>query len=210
MCNPVCRSNSSRHNYISTYGVEENIYEEIGDARGAFENPYNFSSERRSTPRPVSEEVRQVQRGHQRVLGQLDLAMEALIMPGDPLPEEDPDDEVGPTDELLTPDSGFHSGSGYAIGWRSNVAASLPPPRKESPPPPSQTHRRSRSLRQELGLFAKKGWKMTGLHKISVASSEYLYPVFFCYFRWCVFVSLSLISIATGSRVFCLLILLQS
>jgi hypothetical protein len=177
VCNPVCRSNSSRHNYISTYGVEENIYEEIGDARGAFENPYNFSLEERrgGAPLAVSEEVRQVQRGHQRVLGQLDLAMEALIMPGDPLPEEDPDDEVGPTDELLTPDSGFHSGSGYAVGWRSNVAASLPPPRKDSPPPPAHnTHRRSRSLRQELGLFAKKGWKMAGLSKIGVASSEYM------------------------------------
>jgi hypothetical protein len=190
--------------------VEENIYEEIGDARGAFENPYNFSLEERrgGAPLPVSEEVRQVQRGHQRVLGQLDLAMEALIMPGDPLPEEDPDDEVGPTDELLTPDSGFHSGSGYAVGWRSNVAASLPPPRKDSPPPPAHnTHRRSRSLRQELGLFAKKGWKMAGLSKIGVASSEYMRStlsfLYIRYFRWCVFVSL--IAHQHSNRITCLL-----
>lgn len=121
----------SRHNYITTYGVEENIYEEIADARGAFENPYDFaerctprykgsaaryralgralseedscykeagSQQYRPLGRAVSEEVRQVQRGHQRVLGQLDLAMEALIMPGsDPETAEqdaEPDDEV--------------------------------------------------------------------------------------------------------------------
>ncbi|CAB3378777.1 Hypothetical predicted protein [Cloeon dipterum] len=173
---------SSRHHYISSYGVEENIYEEIGDDR--FENPYNNgggsehgSGGRRPPAMAVSEEVRQVQRGHQRVLGQLDLAMEALIMPGDVLngPDADPlgpDDEVGPTDELLTPDSGFHSGSGYALGWRANI--SLPPPSRKDSPPQSpgqmqqpQSHRRTRSLRQELGLLAKKSWKMTGLARIS-------------------------------------------
>jgi hypothetical protein len=89
----------SRHNYISTYGVEENIYEEIAEARGAFENPYEFAERPVSSPRYralVHEEVRRVQRGHRRVLGELDLAMEALIMPGDDVESApaDPDDEV--------------------------------------------------------------------------------------------------------------------
>ncbi|KAF4520917.1 hypothetical protein B566_EDAN008892, partial [Ephemera danica] len=92
---------SSRHNYISTYGVEENIYEEIAEARGAFENPYEFAERSMNTSGPkyrnlVHEEVRRVQRGHRRVLGELDLAMEALIMPGEEVESAappDPDDE---------------------------------------------------------------------------------------------------------------------
>ncbi|XP_059475439.1 rho guanine nucleotide exchange factor 10-like protein [Neocloeon triangulifer] len=166
---PSPSSRSDRQRYISTYGVEENIYEEISEARGAFENPYSFE-ERCSRPMPTSEEVRQVQRGHQWVLGQLDLAMETLLMPGDVLPDDDPGlDAVCPTDDLLTPDSGFQSGSGYALGWRSNV--SLPPPRKENSPL-LPGHRRSRSLKQGLGLFSKRGWKMTGLAKVAAAGID--------------------------------------
>lgn len=175
---PTIRSQRSRHNYISTYGVEENIYEEISEARGALENPYQFAERPDvSSPRyralraAVNEEVLKVQRGHRRVLGELDLGMETLIMPGTETETAndvmDPDDEVGPTDELLTPDSGFHSGSGYAVGWRASctsTAGSLPPPQRESPPPQS-SHRRSRSLREEIGLFAKKGWRFPGFSK---------------------------------------------
>ncbi|KAG8224691.1 hypothetical protein J437_LFUL003806 [Ladona fulva] len=228
-----------RHTFISTYGVEENIYEEICEARGAFENPYEFAEDsgggasvgsgvggllgtgflmgRRRKVAPVKngkdlrateglpgcskdaacgssggasggearssnikkiveEEVRRVQMGHNRVLGELNLSVEAMLMPDSQSEGEDDEEEegygdgfrpssatttttaeeeaelllsVGPTDELLSPDSGFQSSSSGSVTSSMRAApdtprstrsipASMPPPTRSRgmPPPP--------------------------------------------------------------------------
>lgn len=88
----------------------------------------------------VEEEVRRVQSGHRRVLGELNLSVEAMLMPtstGSREGSEEADKDgkelddqladlltVGPTDELLSPvpavdlDSGF-SGSSSGASYRS-------------------------------------------------------------------------------------------
>ncbi|XP_046994535.1 uncharacterized protein LOC124606595 [Schistocerca americana] len=56
----------------------------------------------------VEEEVRRVEHGHKRVLGELNLSVEAMLMPPSVAPPADLLDEllaVGPTDDLLTPAS---------------------------------------------------------------------------------------------------------
>lgn len=157
-------SYNTRHTYLTRYGTEENIYEEIGEAERArlmqlqalpnqlydgFEmeddeirrrNRESLLSINQSI---VEEEVRRVQTGHRRVLGELNLSVEAMLMPSTssssregsegsaPPGDKEIEDQladlltVGPTDELLSPvpqtvdlDSGF-SGSSSGASYRS-------------------------------------------------------------------------------------------
>ncbi|XP_059612881.1 uncharacterized protein LOC132259326 isoform X1 [Phlebotomus argentipes] len=114
-----------RHTYTTRYGTQENIYEEIGgDGRiRILSSGQSMISLNQSM---VEEELRRVQNRHRRVLGELNLSVEAMIMPSasptDSPTEEEPPREpenlaellnsVGPTDELLSPVSSQAIGGG--------------------------------------------------------------------------------------------------
>lgn len=140
-------SPSPKHMYTTRYGTQENIYEEITDEeRMHLISGHSMLSLNQNT---LEEEFRQVQSRHRRILGELNLSVEALLMPVTP-PSESPTGEdgestpnqascidelitgaVGPTDELLSPvsahatlvgdlDSGF---SGSSSGGASYVGS---------------------------------------------------------------------------------------
>lgn len=114
-------SPSPRHMYTTRYGTQENIYEEITDEeRMHLITGHSMLSLNQNT---LEEEFRQVQNRHRRILGELNLSVEALLMPATP-PSDSPSDDVndggtstqnascieelingavGPTDELLSP-----------------------------------------------------------------------------------------------------------
>lgn len=131
-------SYTTHHTYVTRYGTEENIYEEISDmAKARLLAPIHQRQESMASINQslVEEEVRRVQSGHRRVLGELNLAVEAMLMPsnsreGSDDTDRENDDQladlltVGPTDDLLSPvpmmdiDSGF-SGSSSGASYRS-------------------------------------------------------------------------------------------
>lgn len=117
-------SPSPRHMYTTRYGTQENIYEEITDEeRMHLISGHSMLSLNQNT---LEEEFRQVQNRHRRILGELNLSVEALLMPVTP-PSDSPTGDtngdgdvaaatqnascieellngaVGPTDELLSP-----------------------------------------------------------------------------------------------------------
>lgn len=139
LMNTANRKNSpnNRHMYINHYGTQENVYEEIANdprmrimSAGSSMVSLNQSM--------VEEEFRRIQSRHRRILGELNLSVEAMLMPETPpstSPTRDPDptthdnltellSQVGPTDELLSPvstsavngdmDSGFSGSSSSA------------------------------------------------------------------------------------------------
>jgi hypothetical protein len=147
---------SSKHTYVTRYGTEENIYEEISEvaakcsrlAEEHHRHRHSHQSQLSLTQSVLEEEVRRVQSGHRRVLGELNLAVEAMLMPPPPPKDEDTPNEskgsgppflledlllsVGPTDELLSPascsigdhDSGFSGSSGTSYGFSGSSGAS--------------------------------------------------------------------------------------
>lgn len=164
---------NSRHTYLTRYGTEENIYEEISEVaakcsqlaeqerlhhchhRQQQEHPkQNHQSQVSLNQSILEEEVRRVQSRHRRVLGELNLTVEAMLMPPPPSRDEEnmnnsatssskrsgtPDlledllFSVGPTDELLSPtscsiggdlDSGFSGSSGTSYGFSGSSSAS--------------------------------------------------------------------------------------
>ncbi|XP_063706981.1 lateral signaling target protein 2 homolog [Culicoides brevitarsis] len=142
LLNTASRKNSpnNRHMYINHYGTQENVYEEIANdprmrimSAGSSMVSLNQSL--------VEEEFRRIQSRHRRILGELNLSVEAMLMPETPpstspthervdLPASQHDNlnellsQVGPTDELLSPvstsavngdmDSGFSGSSSSA------------------------------------------------------------------------------------------------
>ncbi|XP_035439725.1 uncharacterized protein LOC118268977 isoform X2 [Spodoptera frugiperda] len=144
----IPRDRSSRHNYVTRYGTEENIYEEITDgSRTCPKHRYAPRQSLVSLDRSVvEEEVRRVESRHKRILGELNLSVEAMLMPECESPDseraEDRDNieellRVGPTDELLSPascnppdlDSGFSgssSGASYVGSLRRKPTGSVP------------------------------------------------------------------------------------
>lgn len=123
-------SPSPKHMYTTRYGTQENIYEEITDEeRMHLISGHSMLSLNQNT---LEEEFRQVQNRHRRILGELNLSVEALLMPVTPPSDSPTGDEqetsaistnvnhnnnngnascieelingtVGPTDELLSP-----------------------------------------------------------------------------------------------------------
>ncbi|CAL1687724.1 unnamed protein product [Lasius platythorax] len=73
---PIRSDPVKRHTYTTCYGTEENIYEEISEISKQCHRALHGS--RRSL---VAEEVRRVQSRHRRVLGELNLSVEAMLMP---------------------------------------------------------------------------------------------------------------------------------
>lgn len=152
----IPKERALRHTYLTRYGTEENIYEEITEgARNAC--PKHRTAHQQSlislNQSIVEEEVRRVENRHKRILGELNLSVEAMLMPE----SESPDSEkaeggdnleellrVGPTDELLSPaschppdlDSGFSgssSGASYVGSLRYKPRGSLSLPRASPP-----------------------------------------------------------------------------
>lgn len=130
----------------------------------------------------VEEEVRRVQSGHRRVLGELNLAVEAMLMPSGSREGSDDTDRdtevedqladlltVGPTDELLSPvpmvdlDSGF-SGSSSGASYRSaagSLRRGLDRPKSTNSCPRSSTPAETSSGKS---FWSRKGWrKLAGL-----------------------------------------------
>lgn len=110
---------TSKHTFITRYGTEENIYEEIGAS--------------------LEDEVRYVHTRHLQVLDELNLSVEAMLMPPASQTKDDEMlDAVGPTDELLSPatcslDSGFSSSSTGTNSLGRNHIASTPKSKKTPP-----------------------------------------------------------------------------
>ncbi|XP_031840329.1 rho guanine nucleotide exchange factor 10-like protein isoform X1 [Nomia melanderi] len=154
-----------RHTYMTRYGTEENIYEEISEINRQCHRALHGS--RRSL---VAEEVRRVQSRHRRVLGELNLSVEAMLMPtvADNNNEDEPQDQreasteellssVSPTDDLLSPvgcdmDSGF-SGSSSA-SYRSGLGSLRRGMGKTSTPELAGGQRKTKAA-----MIWKKGWK---------------------------------------------------
>ncbi|KAG7187740.1 hypothetical protein KM043_016790 [Ampulex compressa] len=154
-----------RHTYVTHYGTEENIYEEISEINRQCHRVLHGS--RRSL---VAEEVRRVQSRHRRVLGELNLSVEAMLMPtvADNNDEDEPQDQhaasteellssVSPTDDLLSPvacdmDSGF-SGSSSA-SYRSGLGSLRRGMGKTSTPESAGSQRKTKAA-----MIWKKGWK---------------------------------------------------
>lgn len=181
----------TKHTYLTRYGTEENIYEEISDlARARLRPNMQHPSMMSINQSLVEEEVRRVQSGHKRVLGELNLSVEAMLMPSnsregsdDTDRETEHDDQladlltVGPTDELLSPlptadlDSGF-SGSSSGASYRS-AAGSLrrgPPERPKSTGSTQKTSNNNETQQQQQskGFWSKKTWKKLGISSISL------------------------------------------
>uniref|UniRef100_A0A6P7FGX7 Uncharacterized protein LOC114327907 n=1 Tax=Diabrotica virgifera virgifera TaxID=50390 RepID=A0A6P7FGX7_DIAVI len=167
----------SNHTYLTRYGTEENIYEEISDLAKARRRKAHQDSIMSLNQSLVEEEVRRVQHGHRRVLGELNLSVEAMLMPSnsqegsdDTDRENEMDDQladlltVGPTDELLSPaplvdlDSGF-SGSSSGASYRS-AAGSLRRGPERAKSAASYVPRSSTPAEPaSKGFWGKKAWK---------------------------------------------------
>lgn len=91
-------SSEERHTYTTRYGTQENLYEEVNDQKIRKVLSDNRIVSVNSTM--VKEELRRVQHNHFRVLDELNLSLEALIMPSTP-PDTSPastsDMKGGPT-----------------------------------------------------------------------------------------------------------------
>lgn len=149
----------------------------------------------------VEEEFRRVQSGHRRVLGELNLSIEAMLMPSgsregsDTDRETETDDQladlltIGPTDELLSPvpivdlDSGF-SGSSSGASYRS-AAGSL----RRGPNRPKSSCGAPRSSTPTENtpskvFWGKKAWKkLTGFpSNISINKSRGKSPIYYMLF----------------------------
>lgn len=75
-------SGSSRHTGTSRFGTQENIYEEIGsDGRVRLVQHQHHQSMFSLDPASVEEEFRRVQNRHERTLEELNLSVEAMLMP---------------------------------------------------------------------------------------------------------------------------------
>lgn len=125
-------SPSLRHMYTTRYGTQENIYEEISSEERLRLLSGGHSMLSLHHPSTIEEEFRCVANRHRRILGELNLSVEAMLMPSTP-PSDSPVNEVadsetsssnavgaeaaatannclgdldaavGPTDELLSP-----------------------------------------------------------------------------------------------------------
>lgn len=139
LLNTASRKNSP-NNRNNRYGTQENIYEEITNNDPRMRILSAGSSMVSLNQSMIEEEFRRIQCRHRRILGELNLSVEAMLMPETP-PQNSPVREmhdvaapdtlellnsVGPTDELLSPvstsavngcgdmDSGFSGSSSSA------------------------------------------------------------------------------------------------
>ncbi|KAJ9586694.1 hypothetical protein L9F63_019732, partial [Diploptera punctata] len=174
---------ANRHTYVTRYGTEENIYEEISEVAAKQNNQSQLSLNQSV----VEEEVRRVQSRHRRVLGELNLTVEAMLMPPPPSRDEEspnnlssnvsgPPDlledllmSVGPTDELLSPvscslgdhDSGFSGSSGTSYGFSAGSVSrrgGYLKFSKSNDSPGSSSKQKHPTQQNNSGFFGRKGW----------------------------------------------------
>lgn len=88
-------SNNNKLIYLKKLNSPENIYEEIvGDGyNGKMQMPSNRSSMISLSQSMVEEEFRQVQNRHHRVLGELNLSVEEMLMPSSPTYQNNPNED---------------------------------------------------------------------------------------------------------------------
>lgn len=179
----------AKHTYLTRYGTEENIYEEISEVARARMRP-NQHSMVSLNQSLVEEEVRRVQSGHRRVLGELNLSVEAMLMPSNSREGSDDTDRdtevedqladlltVGPTDELLSPvpnmdlDSGF-SGSSSGASYRSAAGSLRRGPDKGKSGTCLKSTVGNESSTPSKSFWSRKGWKKLGLSSISLHKNK--------------------------------------
>lgn len=162
--------------YYFRYGTEENIYEEITEIARSRMRPQqpSLTSLNQSL---VKEELLRVQSGHRRVLGELNLSVEAMLMPSNSREGSDDTDRdtevedqladlltVGPTDELLSPvpggdlDSGF-SGSSSGASYRSAAGSLRRGPERPKSCVGSVQKGEKEEVSPSKGFWSRKGWK---------------------------------------------------
>lgn len=73
-------ANTDKHTFRTQYGTKENIYEDVGDMGARPKLSLSRSSESINKV-PVTDELQFVQKQHDRIMGQLNLSIEALLMP---------------------------------------------------------------------------------------------------------------------------------
>ncbi|XP_070853317.1 uncharacterized protein [Drosophila suzukii] len=114
-----------RHTYTTRYGTTENLYEEVSEQkiRKVLSDNRIASG---SSAGNVKEEQRRVQHNHFRVLDELNLSLEALIMPPTP-PDVSPSHALG-ADEPSTsmPAGAVGGGSGISMSSSSGSAVAGP------------------------------------------------------------------------------------
>lgn len=105
------------------YGTHENIYEEITDAvsercrvLGAGHSMISL------TPQTVEEEFRRVHTRHRRVLDELNLEVEAMLMPETPAASDDDDDQ---TQDSARPSAAGRSSDDNIVAHLSGVVGGL-------------------------------------------------------------------------------------
>ncbi|XP_069359518.1 uncharacterized protein [Maniola hyperantus] len=99
----ITRDRTNRHNFVTRYGTEENIYEEITDgSRTCPKHRYVPRQSLVSLDRSVvEEEVRRVESRHKRILGELNLSVEAMLMPECESPDSERAEDRDNIEELL-------------------------------------------------------------------------------------------------------------
>ncbi|XP_017040505.1 hornerin [Drosophila ficusphila] len=110
-----------RHTYTTRYGTTENLYEEVSEQkiRKVLSDNRIASG---SSAGNVKEEQRRVQHNHFRVLDELNLSLEALIMPPTP-PDVSPSHVLGGADEPGSSVAAGAVGGGGGSIMASNVVA---------------------------------------------------------------------------------------
>ena len=204
---------SNRHTYVTRYGTEENIYEEISEVAAKCSqlieadrrhhqrrSRQNNQSQLSLSQSVVEEEVRRVQSRHRRVLGELNLAVEAMLMPPPSSKDEEPPAEltgtgsgapdiledllmsVGPTDELLSPancslgdhDSGFSGSSGTSYGFSGGSGASYNSSVGSGNSLKKQGARSSQSFPRTVGCTGNPGCSVTTYSPLMTRRGGYL------------------------------------
>lgn len=115
-----------RHTYTTRYGTTENLYEEVSEQKIRKVLSDNRIASGSSSAGNVKEEQRRVQHNHFRVLDELNLSLEALIMPPTP-PDVSPshvlgEDEPSTSSNLVT---GSVTGGAGAVGGGGSVASQM-------------------------------------------------------------------------------------
>lgn len=111
MPGPGSGRNSRKHSYITRYGTEENIYEEISPTR-------------------LEEEVRYVHSRHLQVLDELNLTVEAMLMP-QPSAVAALNQEAAPAEDLSPASCSLDSGFSGSSSGTNSLGRSYTPKKKQ-------------------------------------------------------------------------------
>ncbi|KAL1138018.1 hypothetical protein AAG570_009713 [Ranatra chinensis] len=129
---PSAKMLNKRHSYMTRYGTQENLYEEI-----------------RSSSR-LEDEVRYVHTRHQQVLDELNLSVEAMLMPASYVDDEPPETEPDHREEEECTGAGG-GGAAYSLdSGFSGSSAGTDSLRRQQPPPPTAKKKSPQSFWKKL------------------------------------------------------------